>query len=145
MAEKDLTTEPVAKDFSCEIAMELNQLRALGDILMETDTPEYADDTLHGLGLLIRGIGERIEKMTEATYLACINKGKMDPQAAAQEDFDLDPVTKENIFKDAEKLQDMASQIQLAAEGLCHDLGLELPPNIKERIARQKAARQAAA
>ncbi len=66
------------------------------------------------------------------------------PQAAAQEGFELDPLTKENIFKDAGKLQDMASQIQLTAESLCHDLGLELPPNIKERIAREKAARQAA-
>lgn len=57
------------------------------------------------------------------------------------EDWELDPTTKDNILKDAEKLQDMASQIQFAAEAICHDLGIELPPNIKERITRQGETR----
>jgi hypothetical protein len=58
------------KDYSCEIDMELNQLQALGDVLVESNNEPSGDDMLHGLGLLIRGIGERIEKMLDPTYKA---------------------------------------------------------------------------
>lgn len=58
------------KDYSCEISMELDQLQALGDVLVESNNEPSGNEMLHGLGLLIRGIGERIEKMINPTYKA---------------------------------------------------------------------------
>jgi hypothetical protein len=37
---------------------------------------DYLDNTLSGLGLLIRGIGERIEKMIDSTYKVLSQRGK---------------------------------------------------------------------
>jgi hypothetical protein len=67
------------------------------------------------------------------------DEGATGEQQAVAGHLELDPVTKENISRDAKNLQDMASQIQLVAEGLCHDLGLELPPNLKKRIVKKVA------
>ncbi len=66
------------------------------------------------------------------------------PQAPAQEGFELDHVTRENLIRDMGKLAGMSPELQLMAEGICNDLGLPLPPAIQERIAREKAARGAA-
>ncbi len=76
--------EPItkAKDFSCEIDTELNQLIALGDLLGQLKPDcEFLDKTLEYLGHTIIGIGRRIEKMTDPTYKASYEQGK---RAAAQ-------------------------------------------------------------
>jgi hypothetical protein len=62
---------------------------------------------------------------------------------AGQEGFELDPIVRQNIIKDVEKLAGMSPELRLMAEGICEDLGLPLPEVIKEKIARGKAARNA--
>jgi hypothetical protein len=62
------------------------------------------------------------------------------PQAPGPEVFELDPITRENLIKDVEKLAGMSPELQLMAESICEDLGLPLPEAIQERIARDKGA-----
>jgi hypothetical protein len=134
MAEQDFITK--GPDFLSEIDSELTKLIALGDLLTQLKGDyDFRDDTLESVGFTITKTAEQIQKVLWK------NPG---PQGAG-DDWKLDPITKENILKDAKNLQNMASKIQLIAEGLCLDLGLELPPNIKERIVRGKVAREEAA
>ena len=74
----------------------------------------------------------------------CAHGNATTPQPqAGQEGFKLDPVVRENLINDVEKLAGMSPELQLMASGICEDLGLPLPKAIKEKIAREKAARGA--
>jgi hypothetical protein len=113
-----------------EAINKIEAIRAIGDLMgLAVEGCCLEEGNLCSLGHAIQGLAG------EALAI-------LEPQEPAQEGFDLDLVSvrNENIFKDAEKLQDMASQIQFIAEALCHDLGIDLPPNIKEKIARHRAA-----
>lgn len=129
-----------------DILHDLRLIKAVGGTLMSASVSGDAleEEEVGSLACLVHTMANNVMQ----TLLDLESKGAdtpAPPTPKTSEDWKLDPLTKENIFKDAEKLQDMASQIQLAAEGICHDLGIELPPNIKEKIARQRAARQGAA
>lgn len=121
---------------------DLRLLKAVGGTLMSAAVSgdELEPEEIGSLACLVHDRSNNIMQ----TLLDLESKGgntPAPPTPKTSEDWELDPITKENILKDAEKLQNMASQIQLTAEGMCHDLRLELPPNIKERIARQRASR----
>jgi hypothetical protein len=129
-----------ASDFLCTLAKFKNEC--------ETDPVELSVDTLfffaNIMGIAVDTISAELGMLKyegKPQAEAYVRK----PQAGAPEGFELDPEAQEFIFKDAERLQNMASELALVAEGLCHDLGLELPTYIKEKIAREKAARQEAA
>ena len=145
MAGKDFTTKnskewPTTEEIQ-KVIDSLKTVRAIGDLLTAAaDTLNQGRYELHENTL--ENIGMHLEDMaTEGlVILRHEEPRKSSPQVAAPEDWELDPVTKENLLKDLEKLQDMGSKIQLAAECMCNDLGLEFPPNIKERIAKEHAA-----
>jgi hypothetical protein len=130
------------------VEAKMKQLDRLGDCLQtlaqtqelfEEKTLKVTTDQLNSWALLCHHIALWVpENLAEAARCQEIGRKPTSPAAA---DGKLDPVAKENILKDAEKLQDIASQIQFTAEAMCHDWGFELPKNIKERIAKEKAAR----
>jgi hypothetical protein len=126
-----------------DIFHDLRLLKAVGGTLMSAAVSgdELEPEEIGSLACLVHDRSNNIMQ----TLLDLESKGgasdtSAPPTPKTSKDWELDPVTKENIFRDAENLQDMASKIQLAAEGMCHDLGIELPSNIKEKIARQRAA-----
>ena len=146
MAEKDFTTEggrerPTFQEIQ-KLMDNLRVIRATADLLcMAADTE--AQGRQEFLKHTLSEIGEHLEELaTEALVILRYEgpRSAPEPQASRPEDWELDPTTKENILKDLENLQDMGSKIQLAAECMCCDLGLEFPPNIKERIAKEHAA-----
>lgn len=139
-------------DTECEkCRMELidrfTAIRAIGDLLTAAaDSVGQGRSELHGETLA--SIGVHLEDMaTEALVILKYERPRIKPDLqpaaergaprstpAAADDWELDPETKENILKDLENLQDMGSKIQLAAECMCTDLGLEFPPNIQAHI-----------
>lgn len=73
---KESVTE--AEDFSCEVAIELDKLIGLGDLLTQIKPNcEFFDNTLAGVGHTIIGIAREIEKMTDSTYTSVYEKGKI--------------------------------------------------------------------
>jgi hypothetical protein len=124
-----------------DILHDLRLLKAVGGTLMSASYSgdEFEPEEIGSLACLVHDRANNIMQ----TLLALEAKRSETPAQAAPGGFELDPEAQEFIFKDAERLQNMAAELALVAEGLCHDLGLELPPNIKEKIASEKAARDA--
>jgi hypothetical protein len=57
------------QDFSCEIAIDLDKLIALGDLMAATDPNwDFYAKTNTGLGNIIIGIVKNIQNMLDATY-----------------------------------------------------------------------------
>ena len=64
-------------DYSSEIAMELDQLIALGELIRKVeDPPETREGFFLGLGDMIAGYADRIKEMVEPTYIDCFDRGK---------------------------------------------------------------------
>jgi hypothetical protein len=122
--------------------------------------PEIVEEDLKlldRLGNCLKTLAEAQEKMEENTLLVttdqlrswaliCAHVALWVPEnlageAVGQESFDLDPVVRANLIEDVEKLAGMSPELQLMASGICEDLGLPLPKAIKEKIAREQAAR----
>lgn len=128
-----------------DILHDLRLIKAVGGTLMSASVSGDALEE-EEVGSLACLVSDKANNIMQTLLDVESKKSPPQPQRTpkASEDWELDPITKDNILKDAEKLQDIASQIELTAEFMCHDWGLEPPPNIKERIAKEKAAREAA-
>lgn len=127
-----------------DIFHDLRLLKAVGGTLMSAAVSgdELEPEEIGSLACLVHDRSNNIMQ-TLLDVESKKNNTSAPPTPKNSEDWELDPATKENIFRDAENLQEMASKIQYIAEALCHELGLEIPPNIKESINRAEAARGA--
>lgn len=128
-----------------DVLHDLRLLKAVGGTLMSAAVSgdKLEPEEIGSLACLVHESAKKIMQTLEDLE----SKGDdtpAPPTPKTSEDWELDPATKKNISRDAENLQEMASKIQYIAEALCHELGLEIPPNIKEKIAREKAAQAAA-